>query len=204
MIKTEKVLTHSAIKGWIDVPKEMTKTMISIQHKLFVMAEKKPILLDPVSAIIHGGTKLFMERIIGTTHFLSNNRKIIYDVAFADVYIYDGKIPQNHFVVDHMLLKIEDWCHIDEEEKFLNLLNKEIVPGQGMRFFIDDVLYCSNVPFMKAETLRNELLKARNIGDRVYFKVLKVIDPSGNVAEFITKLTPEKIEKRRRAQHGRD
>jgi hypothetical protein len=215
MIKEKRIMKHPAIKGNVypagtnkesinhpistgiptlvrNVSKEDNQLIDQIVKKLHYC------LLEPITAKLSGGSSLFMERIIGSTHYLSNNRKMIYDVCFADLYLHDGRIPQNHLAIENMLLKVEDWCHIDNADKFLMILSKENESPKGMQFFIDDVLYISNVPFSKSESMRNELLRLRNDGIIDYFSVLKVKDPSGNITEFHTKLDKTKIEARRK------
>jgi hypothetical protein len=139
--------------------------------------------LEPVKTTLPGGTKLFMERIKGTTKYLSHLRKMIYDVVFVNTYYHNGKIPVNHLVVDNILLKIEAMADIYCPEKFLEIMNNTVVCPRGCRFYLDDVLYMKDVPFLKADKIRDNLLQQRHDGTMIY-DILKIIDPSGNTTEF--------------------
>jgi hypothetical protein len=140
--------------------------------------------LEPVTAIHHGGQKQFMERIKGTTKYLSSARKIIYDVTFLTLYNHDLKIPEGCIALENMLLKIEGWAHIDHIDSFLKILDRPPVAGVGTRIYLDHELFMDNVPFIKSDAIRDELLTQRNDGTR-WFDVLRVIDPSGNETQFL-------------------
>ena len=145
--------------------------------------------LEPVKATVHGNTKLFMERINGTSKYLSHLRKVIYDVKFENTYHYDGKVPVNCFAVDGMILRIEDQACVGVQfpdgdfEKFLEILNRPNPVPTGTRIYLDKILYMDNVPFLRADSIRNNLLQQRKDGLMCY-QVLKIIDPSGNTTEF--------------------
>jgi len=215
MIKEKREVMHPSIRGSIKTviqSQEESKTLMLIKHALNILSGKNekgigkginPNQLESVKVRLSGNYVQLMERINGTTHYLSNNRKIIYDVVFADLYFHNKKIPENHIVVDNTLLKIEDWCHIDEEERFLEILKREPAKSVGMQIFLDDKLYMSNVPFSKSESLRNELLYERNHGIIYFFSCLKVKDPSGNVTEFHTQMTSERCIAKGKALHGK-
>jgi hypothetical protein len=153
--------------------------------------------LDPVSATMHGGYRLFMERINGTTKYLSNNKTMIYDVTFADTYKHTGKIPEDHFAVENYLLKVESWAHIDNPEEFLRILNLEYPKVPGTRFYLDNILFMENVPFIKADLIRNELLNDRYAGIRT-FRCLKIVDIGGNITEFFAS---KEVQRRKAAEN---
>jgi hypothetical protein len=201
MIKLKREGDHYVIKGKVKpeiAEKELSQTRMLIQHKLFVL-ETKEQRLEPIVGRLKGNSKLFMERITGTTLLLSNMRKIIYDISFADLYNHTGIIPENHVAIENNLYKVDACCHIDNEEEFLTLLNKQPEPAKGICFYIDDVLYASNVKMMKVDEIRNDLLHARNKGDRPFFSILKIKDASGNITEYRTRLTPAKIKAKNEA-----
>lgn len=152
-----------------------------IKDLLTHMAEHKK--LDGVSVRLSGNTSMHMDRINDTTLYLSNNRRMIYDVSFVESYNHTGKIPANHLVVGNMLLVVDDWAHIDDTDKFLSILNKKQVEMTGTKFYLDGVLYAFNVPFSQSESMRNDLIHKINDGE-IKFHVLKIVDPSGNVTEF--------------------
>jgi hypothetical protein len=157
------------------------ETVEKIAEKIKYMVFNKQ--LSPVSAVFADKTKLFMERINGTTLYLSNMRKILYDLSFADIYNFDGRIPKAHIVIDTTLYKIDDWCHIENCEKFLSLLDRDISTSHGTCIYLDDVLHASNISFLTLSEIRNDLLHSRNSGD-MHFKCLKVVDASGHVTLF--------------------
>lgn len=148
-----------------------------------IMDKLVRIKLDPVSATMHAGNRLFMERITGTTKYLSNNKAMIYDVTFADTWDHSGRIPEDHFVVDNYLLRVEGWSHIDNPEKFLEILESTVPKTPGTCFYLDNVLFLDNVKFINADRIRNQLLRDRADGD-MNFHVLKIVDVGGNVTEF--------------------
>jgi hypothetical protein len=158
-----------------------------ILDKLALLDYHKQI--EPMKATLPGGNKLFMERINGSSKYLSHLRKMIYDVKFEKCYYYDGKIPENCFAIENVILRIEEQEGIGVQfsngipERFLKILNKPQPESQGIRIFLDDVLYASNVPFLKSDRVRDEILVMRHNGTMIY-DVLKVVDPSGNVTKF--------------------
>ena len=152
-----------------------------IKNAFTNMQEEKRI--EGVTARLSGNTTMFMDRIKDTTLYLSNNRKMIYDVAFVESYTHTGKIPANHLVVGNMLLIVEDWAHIDNTDKFLSILLRKPADSSGTRIYLDGVLYASNIPFLQSEKMRNDLIHRRNDGE-IKFTILKVVDPSGNTTEF--------------------
>jgi len=139
--------------------------------------------LEAVRAIIPKGAKLFMERIHASSKYLSHLRKIIYDVEFENVYYHNGKVPENCFVIDNQILRIENQATIEQPDKFLEILNRIIPEPKGICFYLDDVLYLQNVQSSKSDGIRNLILNQRHDG-LILFDVLKIIDSSGNVTEF--------------------
>jgi hypothetical protein len=125
-----------------------------------------------------------MERIIGTTKYLTHTKKVIYDLVFLRLYNFDKRIPEGCIAVNDWLLKIDNWAHIDSPARFLQVLKSPAAESVGTRFYLDDILYMDNVPFKLAEDIRNVLLTERNDGT-VWFDVLKIIDPSGNETLFL-------------------
>jgi hypothetical protein len=148
-----------------------------------IMNKLVELKLEPVSATMHAGNRLFMERIQGTTKYLSNNKTMIYDVDFADTYNHSGRIPKDHFVVGDYLLKVEKWAHIDNPEEFLAILNLEIPKAPGTCFYLDGKLFLENVSFARMPLIRDQLLRDREDGDMI-FHCLKIVDVGGNTTEF--------------------
>ena len=141
------------------------------------------LTIEPVKATLPDGSKLFMERINGSTKFLSHMRKVIYDVAFENTYYHSGKIPQGRFIIDNMIYKIEESSDTSDPERFIQLLEKVMPKPHGMRFYLDETLYLENVSFMRSDIVRDDILKARKDGPML-FDVLRIIDPSNNITEF--------------------
>jgi len=158
--------------------KQMEDINKDISYKLALLE------LQPVDVILSDGTRLFMENVVGTTKFLGHLRKKLYDVTFESLYYHNKKIPKNHFALNNMILKIEAEAESSDPEKFLAILDKKVKTIRGSKIYLDDVLFKDSIPFMKTEKIRNKLLLSRNDG-KIQFKVLKVIDPSGNTTEFI-------------------
>jgi hypothetical protein len=154
----------------------------AIRTKLFWLKENKK--LEPVNAILPGGGRMYMERIHGTTHYLSAMQKVIMDVTFENLYFHDGKVPENCIVVGDTLLRVEESTHIDDPEKFMAILDKPKGKCRGTKFFLDDTLYAENVNFLKADEIRDDLLFKRQKGVMI-FDILKILDPSGNTTEFL-------------------
>lgn len=141
------------------------------------------LTIEPVKATLPDGSKLFMERINGSTKYLSHMRKVIYDVAFENTYYHNGIIPLGYFVIADMLLKIEESSDVTTPERFIELLEKIPPKPHGMRFYLDDTLYLENVSFIKSDMIRDDILRARKDGSML-FDVLRIIDPSNNITEF--------------------
>ena len=152
-----------------------------IKTKLLWLKEQKK--LEPVKATLSGGCKLFMERIQCTTHYLSHARKVIYDVAFENMYYHNAKVPENCMAVGDMLLRVEESTSIQFPDEFLVILNKPKGKCRGMKFYLDEFLYLENVNFLRANSIRDNILQQRHDGTMV-FDVLKIVDPSGNTTEF--------------------
>lgn len=157
-----------------------------IMDKLALLDFHKQI--EHLNATLPGGNKLFMERINGSSKYLSHLRKVIYDVRFENCYYHNGKVPENCFAIGNEILRIEDEACVGIvipyfPEKFLEILNRPQPASQGMRFYLDGVLYMKNVPFLKSDRIRDEILHHRHGGTLIY-DILKVIDPSGNTTEF--------------------
>ena len=163
-----------------------TKIMWWLHTQLYHKSEEHPkATIESVDAYFITGRKTYMERIIGTSKYLSNKRRIIFDVKFADLYYHtDKKIPDNHFVVGNHLYLIESVAYIDEGEKFLEILEKPMPKGSGTKIYLDGQLYMDEIKFMKVEAIRDQLLHERQDLIR-WFDVMKIIDPSGNVTEFL-------------------
>lgn len=68
--------------------------------------------LEAVVGFFPNGTKIYMERIIGTCHYLAHRKKVIYDVAFDKLYYHNGAIPEGHVAIENILYKIEDQATI--------------------------------------------------------------------------------------------
>ena len=174
-----------------------------ILNKLALLDYNKQI--EPMKATLPGGKKLFMERINGSSKYLSHLRKRIYDVKFEKCYYHDGKIPENCFAINNEILRIEEQVGIGVQfsngipERFLEILNKLQPESQGIRIFLDDVLYMSNVPFLKSDRVRDEILYQRHNGTMIY-DVLKVVDPSGNVTKFYASPAVQKRMERARSE----
>lgn len=155
--------------------------MTDITSVIERLAEVK---IRPVTVIHPDGVKQHMEWIIGTTKYLSNLKKIIYDTTFLQLYSGNpNKILEGCFVVDNYILKIEKWCHIDDYDKFLKILENKEIKTRGTRLYLDNDLYMGNIPFKDQDKIRNHLLEQRRDGT-MWFDVLKIIDPSDNVTYF--------------------
>jgi hypothetical protein len=153
-----------------------------IKNKLIRLEYDKK--LEPVNAILPNGTRLFMERIQCTTHYLSAMRKVIMDVTFESLYFHSGKVPENCIVIGDTMLRVEESTHIDDPERFLSILDRPKGKCRGTRFYLDEVLYLENVNFLRADAIRDNILLQRQQGTMV-FDILKIVDPSGNTTEFI-------------------
>ncbi len=152
-----------------------------IKNRLLVLEMRQE--LEPVTAVHPRGAKQFMERIVGTTKYLSNMKKIIYDVSFLDLYNFDGKIIEGCFAIDGFLYKIDAWAHIESPERFLEILDKETTSARGICFYLDDILYMQNVLPKKYDAVRDDLLRQRNDGI-MWFNCLKIVDTAGNQTLF--------------------
>jgi hypothetical protein len=148
--------------------------------------------VEPVNAIYPKDVKIFMERIVGTTKYLSNNRKILYDVSFIDLYEYNNKILEGCFAIDKYIYKIDAWASINFPEKFLRILDKKIPESKGICIYLDNKIYAENVPFLKCDDMRDDLLIQRNDG-LMWFEVLKIVDKSGNKTLFYPSKQAKKI-----------
>ena len=159
-----------------------------IKTKLLWLKENKK--LEPVKATIHGGSKLFMERIEGTTHYLAHAKKLIFDLKFENLYFHNSKVPENCVAVD-MVLRIENSASIDLPEDFLAILNQPKAKSRGTKFYLDDILYLENVNFLRADSIRDNILQQRHDGTMV-FDALKIVDRSGNTTEFLASSAVQK------------
>ena len=137
----------------------------------------------PVDALYPKGKKLFMERINETTKFLSNAKKVIIDASFVNIYNFNNKIWDGCFVVNDFIYKIDSWASINFPEKFIDILNKKHPPIKGTCFYLDDKLYLSNAPFLKCDSIRDNLLQQRNDGT-MWFECLKIVDNASNATCF--------------------
>jgi hypothetical protein len=162
--------------------KNENPVMQEINQKLLWLKENKK--LTPVTATLHDGSKLFMERIECTTHYLSHMKKQIWDVTFENLYCHDCKVPDNCIAVEDMVLRVEESTHIEDAEHFLAVLNKSKGKCRGTKFYLDEVLYLDRVNFLRADSIRDEILIQRHKGTMA-FNILKIVDPSGNTTEFI-------------------
>jgi hypothetical protein len=151
---------------------------------------------EPMDAIMDTKNKMFMEWIVGTDRFVSNLRKVIYELSFADIYYHDKKIPCGHIAMGEYLYKIERSATLGEPELFLEILTKIQSTTCGTRFYLDGILYKDNVPFTSADRLRNNLLQQRCDCTKI-FQCLTIIDPSGNITQFLASSAVE----RRMKQH---
>jgi hypothetical protein len=142
------------------------------------------LVVEPVEAIHSNGSRQYMERIIGTTKYLSNFKKMIYDVAFLKLYNHDLKIPEGCMAIDNFLYKIEKWAHLDHADSFADILHAEAPKTKGTCFYLDGKLVQSNVPLLKNDDLRDYYLGLRNTGE-MWFDKLVIIDPSGNHTEYL-------------------
>jgi hypothetical protein len=139
----------------------------------------------PVTVIHTGGVKQHMDWIVGTTKYLSNLKKVIYDVSFLKLYSHNpDKILDGCFVRDNFLLKIDEWCHIDDPEHFLRILERNGHKPRGQKIYLDNNLYMEGLPFNKSDKIRNHLLRQRSDG-LMWFDILKIVDPSDNVTLFL-------------------
>lgn len=154
---------------------------LQIKHKFDLLEFNKK--MDPIRATYPDGTKHYMERIIGSIKIVSNMRKVIHTVSFANTYYHDGKIPQDHIAVENMLLKIDLTVSMDEPERYLEILDLPNPVPVGTQFYLDGELYMANVSFLHSDEIRDELLHERAKGER-WFEVLRIVDASGNVTEF--------------------
>ncbi|HZK70624.1 MAG TPA: hypothetical protein VFD03_03760 [Clostridia bacterium] len=154
----------------------MIKDKLALLHK----QEK----LEPVTATLPNGTKLFMERIECTSHYLSHLRKVIYDVAFKNLYYHNLKVPEDCMAVGDTLLRVEEVASIEFPQDFLAILNKPKGKCRGTKFYLDEFLYLDNVNFLRADSIRDNILLQRCNGTMI-FDILKIVDPSGNTTEFI-------------------
>ena len=153
-----------------------------IKNKLLWLKENNKI--EPVKATFPGGVNLYMERINGTSKYLSHLKKVIYDVRFENCYYHNNRIPKNCFAVENTILRIEESCNLENmENKFLEILNRPNVEPVGIRFFLDGKLHLKDVPFLKSDRIRDNILQQRHDGTMIY-DVLTIIDPSGNKTEF--------------------
>jgi hypothetical protein len=111
-------------------------------------------------------------------------KKQLWDVTFENLYCHNCKVPVDCIVVGDMLLRVEKLTYIEFPDDFLALLNKPKGKCRGTKFYLDEILYLSNVSFIRADSIRDEILKQRQDGTMV-FDILKIVDPSGNTTEFI-------------------
>jgi hypothetical protein len=160
-----------------------------IYNKLAILESQKK--LEPINAILSNGTRLAMERIDCTTHYLSSLRKVIYDVTFENLYCHNCKVPENCIAVGDFILRIEESAHIEQTDAFLAILNKPRGKCRGTKFYLDDVLYLDNVNFLRSDSIRDNILLQRQQGTMV-FDVLKILDPSGNTTEFLASKAVQK------------
>jgi len=152
----------------------------------------RAIEVEPVTAIHPKGVKIFMERIIGTIKYLSNNRKILYDVSFISLYNYNNKIIDGCFAIDGFVYKIDAWASIDFPDRFLQILDKNVPECRGICFYLDNKLYAENVPFLKCDDMQDHLLTQRNDG-LMWFNKLKIVDKSGNKTVFYPSIKAKKL-----------
>lgn len=149
---------------------------------------------EPVTATHPKGIKQHMDWIVGTTKYLSNLKKIIYDVSFLRLYMHDNKIPEACLAIDNFLYKVDQWAHLDFPERFKEILDKEGPKVHGARIYLDDILYADNIPFKHFENIRNYLLRERTDG-AIWFDVMKCVDPAGNVSLFLPSKATIKMHK---------
>ncbi len=166
-----------------NLAKEVQARLARLSTKGLMGVEKGKPTLEAVTVIQSDGSRLYMERIIGTTKYLAHNRKVIYDVSFLNLYNYNLRIPAGCIAIKDWLMKIDGYAHIEHPSSFLKLLDKPAPKVRGTRFYLDNKLYAENVPFGKADAIRNDLLQQRNDGI-MWFEVLTIIDPSGNETKF--------------------
>lgn len=175
-----------------DLQKQLQDRLSQLSIKGMIGINKEKPTLEPLTALFHDGSKIYMERIIGTTKYLTHTKKVIYDLVFLKLYNFDKRIPEGCIAVNDWLLKIDDWAHIDSPARFLQVLKSPAAESVGTRFYLDDILYMDNVPFKLAEDIRNVLLLERNDGT-VWFDVLKIVDPSGNETLFLPSKKAQRI-----------
>lgn len=139
---------------------------------------------QPVIVIHPNGAKQHMDWIVGTTKYLSNMKKIIYDTTYLQPYNCNPKkIIDGCFAVDSHVVKIVEWCHIDDADHFIRILDTKVKEPKGTCFYLDGKLYMEDVPFIKADRIRNNLLTQR-VDGTMWFDVLTVVDPVGNKTHF--------------------
>ena len=160
-----------------------------IKTKLLWLKENKK--LQPVTAILHDGSRVEWERIEGTSHYLSHGRKQIWDVTFENLYCHNCKVPENCVAVADMVLRVEESTGIEFPDAFLAILNRPKGKCRGTKFYLDEVLYLENVNFIRADSIRDNILLQRQQGTMV-FDILKIVDPSGNTTEFIASMAVQK------------
>ena len=161
-----------------DIIAEINQQMNEIKSKL------KYLIFEPTTVIHSNKNKQFMERIKNTTKYLSNNRKIIYDITFLKLYNFDYRIPGGCLAINDWLVKIDRYAHIDQPDSFLKILEEPAPKIKGRCFYLDDVLYLENVSLSQLDRIRDLLLTQRNDGT-MWFEVLKIVDLSGNETLFL-------------------
>ena len=65
---------------------------------------------------------------------------------------------------------------------------------KGTCFYLDNILYMDNVPFIHAEGIRDVLLRERTDGT-LWFDILKIVDPSGNETKFYPSKRAQRVHK---------
>lgn len=140
---------------------------------------------EAVTAKHPKGGKQHMDWIVGTTKYLSNLKKIIYDVSFLSLYTSDNRIPDGCFAVDQFVYKIDNWAYIDSPERFKEVLEASVPPINGTAIYLDNVLYLKgHMSFAKFDAIRNEILRKRTDGE-IWFECMKCIDPNKNETLFL-------------------
>lgn len=180
---TETSIQEALMQPQIDV----------INSRIAILENKKE--LEAVTVTFHGGAKQFMERIHGTTKYLAQARKVIYDFSFLNLYNYNPrKIPEGCVALCDWLLKIDGWAHIDHPESFKKIMDDNKKLCRGTKIYLDAKLYMGNIPFMRADAIRDQLLWDRTDGIK-WFNVLTITDPSGNKTQFLPSLKAIRIHK---------
>jgi hypothetical protein len=155
--------------------------MTETEQITFILAKHS---FEPMDAIMDTKNKMFMEWIYGTDKFVSNLRKVIYELSFANIYYHNKKIPLGHIAIGEYLYKIDRMASLAEPEVFLDMLKTVRPRTSGTKFYVDGKLYKDNVPFMLADKLRDNLLQQRH-DCTMLFDCLTIVDPSGNHTQFL-------------------